>query len=369
MEAAERPVYSEWPTLYRYAEHFRQARASDLHVIGGYAAYARIDGDLTEPFEAPSVKEVRSFLASYCTEYQMKRLEHEWSTDAAASDPAFGRLRIHAADTSRGIGLVLRFLDDSPMKWASLDLPQTIANFTGRPSGLILISGVTGSGKTSLNSSLIDYMLEQSKPRIWTLEDPIEYVFDNPLVSQREIGRNCKSFSAGLVDAMREDPDAIVVGEIRDPSTAEAALTAAESGHIVFGTIHTSETASVFDRFLGIFPEGSRDLYRVQLASSLIGCVGMKLVKRHPDMMKRNPELSGRRGACEILINTDSLRAAIMKSKTTKDIRDIVTNSVSSGMISLEAHLTSLVSRNEITKLEAESAAEHAEDLPWVNKK
>lgn len=352
-----------WPRLYQALVHYRQEGASDLHVVGGCAVYPRLDGDLLPPMPSgytPNDDEIEIFLRDVCTEYQYAQFKNVWTTDAAYGDAQIGRIRINASCTATGTALALRYLQDEPPDFPTLGLPPIIAQWTHKPSGLILFSGVTGSGKTTLQASLLRYMLQMTSPRVLTLEDPIEYLFADPRVSQHELGRHFISFEDELAGFMRRDPDVIMMGEIRSRATAESLLLAAESGHLAMATVHSSDTARVFDRILGMFQEDARDLIRVQLAQQLIGIVGLKLVKRK---QAPNGKSAGRRAACEILVKNDAIAAAIVNGKKARDIRDAVTNTPQDGMRSLESFLSELVRNQEIDLETARDAAERPEEL------
>jgi twitching motility protein PilT len=329
-------------------------------VTAGHTVYYRIDGDLkAQDAASPNRDETLAFLKQSLSDYQWREFDARWAADGAYGDNHTGRIRIHAREARPGVALRIRFLDDRPPDLAQLDLPPIIGDWIRRPSGLIVLSGVTGSGKTTLQAALLWHALATGNPSILTLEDPIEYLFDtDDRVLQHERGRHFTRFEQALSEFMRCDPDIIMLGEVRSPETAKAVLTAVESGHLCICTGHARDTARVFDRILAMFPEGERDLARSQLAQHLIGVIGLKLVKRRV----REDGLPGRRAACEILERSDTVASALLNNSNAHEIRDAVTNG-GGNMKSMEMHLSELVQRGDIDVDAAREAAEYPDEL------
>lgn len=354
------PTNTAWPRLHQLIVSGREGRASDLHVTADISARLRVDGELQPAQPGPSKSEVLSFLQDSLSNSQRAEFEARWAADGSYTDSVAGRIRIHARHSFRGIILRLRFLDDKPPPFAELDLPPVLTDWIRRPSGLIIVSGVTGSGKTTLQAALLRLALELVNPSVLTLEDPIEYLFDDDdRVTQGERGDHFSRFEQALSEFMRCDPDVIMLGEVRSPETAQAILTAVESGHTCICTAHASDTSRVFARLLAMFPHGQRDLVRNQLAHHLIGVVGLKLVKRRATDNGQQP---GRRATCEILERNDTIKAALLSNKDANEIRDAVTNG-GGKMLSMEKHLSQLVARKEIDYDTALAAAEYPDEL------
>lgn len=329
---------------------------SDLHVVPGRTAFVRVDGELQDSFPAPSVHDVQAFLQRVAGAEQLRAFNDPTEMTALRighSDPTYGRLRIQAKAHHHGLKLAARFLQDKPPSLHDLDLPDVLPTWMHRPSGLVLFCGITGTGKTTNQTGMVNYALGSTKPHVITLENPIEYLYDDDRVTQRELGRHFIAHSQGLYDAMADDPDIIMMGEILTRETAEAALQAAESGHLVLATVHTNGTMHASDRIVTMFSPGERDMARTILSQQLIGCVGSKLVKK---------TAGGRRAAVEVLVKTPAVAGAIQQGNT-KAIRDAITNTRGHGMMSLEQHLALLVKRAEITLAEAKLAAEFPDEV------
>jgi twitching motility protein PilT len=267
-----------------------------------------------------------------------------------------GALRVHAYRTECGMTLAIRFLAKSIPTVESLHLPPVVASFVESVAGLLIVAGPAGSGKSTTLAGLIGHINRTQSKHIITIEDPIEYRHESShsIVSQREVGRDVPSFVAGLYGALRSDPDIIVVGEMRDPATMHAALTAAETGHLVLATLHTGDAPQTVDRIIGVFTDGMQEQIRITLAQTLLGVVCMRLVLHAGG--------TGRRAAVEVLTATDAVRNLIRDGKT-HQLRNVLSTSRQSGMQTLESHLCDLIADGEITIEGARRATARVDDL------
>ena len=332
--------------------------ASDIHFGGAEPPAYRVDGRLVLAGGAPLDEgSVRAFLAVALAEDQRARLEAHGTADGSASRNADGGpYRVHAYRHDGGVRVALRLLAQRIPALEELGLPAAVASFTQRASGLVLFTGPTGSGKTTALAGLIDRINRTSDRHIVTVEDPIEYVHVSArsIVTHTQVGRDVSDFAEALRGFMRADPDVIVVGEMRDRRTIEAALTAAETGHLVFATLHTSDAAQTVDRVVDAFPTDARVQTRSQLAAELAGIVALRLVPRRTG--------AGRRAAAEVLIGTDAVRALIREGKT-HQLRNAIVTGRAAGMQTLETHLSELVMRGEVALEDARAAANHHADV------
>ena len=344
----------------RLAEVLHVARlrnASDVHLCAGAQPVLRVDGKLEpQPTVVPSEEEIDLITRELLCERARAQLSQSGDVTVSYCDGGVGVIRAHAYRTGLGIALALRLLATSIPSLDSLQLPATVASFTERSHGLVIIAGPTGSGKSTLLAALIDRINRASARHIVTIEDPIEYVHrsDRSMVSQREVGRDVPTFVEALYGALRVDPDVILVGEMREPSTMHAALTAAETGHLVFATLHTGDAPQTVERIIGAFGGEMQELVRIQLAQALIGVVCMRLLPHASGL--------GRRCATEVLVASDAVRTLIRDGKT-HQIRNIISTSRHSGMQTLEAHLSDLIARREITLESAKVVTERPEEL------
>jgi twitching motility protein PilT len=335
----------------------RARGASDVHFGGRARAALRIDGRLRVlDEEALTDAEVAEFLAARFSPETLGELAEHGSATAAGRAPNIGPHRIHAYRQTGGVRVVVRLLAQAVPQLADLGLPPTIASFAQAPLGLVLFTGPTGSGKTTALAALIDRINREGERNIVTVEDPIEYVHTpiRSIVTQCEIGRDVADFARALRDALREDPDVLLVGEMRDPETIGLALTAAETGHLVFATLHTNDTAQTIDRIIDAFPSEAQAQIRAQLAAVLLATVGLRLVPRSRG--------SGRRAAAELLVATDAVRNLIREGKT-HQLRNAIVTGRGAGMQTLEAHLSELVARREIALDAARSVTNRPHDV------
>ncbi|HEV3086490.1 MAG TPA: PilT/PilU family type 4a pilus ATPase [Candidatus Elarobacter sp.] len=345
----------------RLAELVRGARArgaTDVHFGGGDRPALRIDGRLVV-LDDPPVDEpaVRAFLAAVLSAGQIAHLDAEGTADGAAARAADGApYRVHAYRHGGGVRVAIRLLAQQVPTLEQLGLPAVVATFAQRPAGLVLFTGPTGSGKTTALAALIDRINRGSERNVVTVEDPVEYVHvpARSFVTHCEIGRDVRDYAEALRGLLRADPDVILIGEMRDRATFAAALTAAETGHLVFATLHTNDAAQTVDRIVDAFPADAHAQVRSQLASVLAGIVALRLVPRHDG--------AGRRTAAEILVGTDAVRALIREGKT-HQLRNTIVTGRAAGMQTLETHLSDLVVRGEVTLADAQAATNRPGDV------
>ena len=344
----------------RLSEVLRVARlrnASDVHLRAGVAPVFRVDGVLESQHTlVASVDELRSVTASLLDERDREILAEHGDATVTQHVQDVGIVRVHAYRTSQGTCLAIRLLSQAVPSLESLHLPPVVGTFAEKSHGLVVFAGPTGSGKSTTLAAIIDRINRTQARHILTVEDPIEYehVSDRSIVNQRELRRDVQTYAQALYGALRSDPDVILVGEMRDPHTMHAALTAAETGHLVFSTLHTGDAVQTIDRIVGVFDGEKQEQIRVQLAQTLVAVVCMRLLPR--------AGVQGRRGAVEVLVATDGVRNLIRDGKT-HQIRNIISTSRPSGMQTLEAHLSDLVARREIALEAARSVTERPDEV------
>ncbi|MBT2371840.1 type IV pilus twitching motility protein PilT [Pseudomonas fluorescens] len=317
--------------------------ASDLHLSAGLAPMVRIDGEvraLDQPTLDPA--HVASLLGSILTEQQQKDFETSLETDFAFELPGVARFRVNVFQQHRGVGAVFRAIPSRVRSLESLGLGEVFRQIADLPRGLVLVTGPTGSGKSTTLAAMIDYLNGHRHQHILTLEDPIEFVHEpkSALINQRQVHRDTRSFSAALRSALREDPDVILVGEMRDLETIRLALTAAETGHLVFGTLHTTSAAKTVDRVVDVFPAGEKAMVRSMLSESLQAVVSQVLVKKVG---------GGRVAAHEIMFGTPAIRNLIREDKVAQMYSAIQTGGAL-GMKTLDMSLKALVSQGLISR-------------------
>jgi twitching motility protein PilT len=267
------------------------------------------------------------------------------------------RFRVNAFNQNRGAGAVFRTIPSKILTLEQLNAPKIFADLSLRPRGLVLVTGPTGSGKSTTLAAMVNHLNENEYGHILTVEDPVEFVHESKkcLVNQREVGPHTLSFANALRSALREDPDAIMVGEMRDLETIRLAMTAAETGHLVFATLHTSSAAKTIDRIIDVFPAEEKDMVRAMLSESLVAVISQTLCKVKDG--------SGRVAAHEIMIGTSAIRNLIREAKVAQMYSAIQTGQ-NVGMQTLDQNLTDLVRRNIITPAEARSKAKIPENFP-----
>ncbi|MBT9302259.1 type IV pilus twitching motility protein PilT [Pseudomonas sp. TAE6080] len=324
--------------------------ASDLHLSAGLAPRMRIDGEVV-PLDWPSLSatQVADLLSPILNKHQQKDFETSLETDFSFELPGVARFRANVFQQHRGMGAVFRAIPSRVQSLESLGLGDVFRRIAELPRGLVLVTGATGSGKSTTLAAMIDYLNNTRQQHILTLEDPIEFVHEprTALISQRQVHRDTHSFSAALRSALREDPDVILVGELRDLETIRLALTAAETGHLVFGTLHTSSAAKTVDRLVDVFPAGEKAMVRSMLSESLQAVVSQVLLKKVG---------GGRVAAHEIMLGTPAIRNLIREDKVAQLYSAIQTGGAL-GMKTLDMSLKGLVSQGLVSREEAREQA------------
>jgi twitching motility protein PilT len=330
--------------------------ASDLHLSAGLPPLLRIDGDVTR-INAPAMDNdaVYDLIYGIMNDTQRRTFDAELEADFSVDVPGLSRFRVNAFHQNRGVGAVFRTIPNNIKSMDELGMPAIFRQMVSVPRGLVLVTGPTGSGKSTTLAAMIDYLNKHHPYHILTVEDPIEFVHSprKSLINQREVHRDTLSFNNALRSALREDPDVILVGELRDLETIRLALTAAETGHLVFGTLHTTSASKTIDRIIDVFPEGEKPLVRSMLSESLQAVVSQTLLKKKG---------GGRVAAWEIMMGTNAIRNLIREDKIPQMYSAIQTGQ-SFGMQTLDQHLQQLVKAGMIDKEVAASKAKVPSDF------
>lgn len=338
-----------------------EARGSDLHLAAGQRPYGRFNGELRPMHEEILTEETcNRLIFSILNNAQRKHLEQTWELDCSYALRGLARFRVNVYSQRGTYAACLRALSSKIPTPEDLRLPEVVVDITDRPSGLVLVTGPTGSGKSTTLASLLDHINRTKALHVITIEDPIEFTYRNnlSLVHQRQLNDDTKSFSNALRAALREDPDVILVGEMRDLETIQLAITAAETGHLVFATLHTSSAAQTVDRMVDVFPANQQTQVRAQLSGSLAAIFAQTLCKRlNPDQHSW-----GRVMAQEIMINTPAIANLIREGKTAQVYSQIQTGAQLS-MQTMEKALSELVMHGEISLEEARSKSVKPEEL------
>ncbi len=333
-------------------------RASDLHITAGAPPMVRVRGRLTplEGYPVLTPTDTREVVYSILSNGQRQRLETNWQLDFAYQVPGMARFRVNAYFQRASLGAAFRLIPFELTPLESLGLPPAVSEFANRPRGLVLVTGPTGSGKSTTLASLIDVINCEREEHIMTIEDPIEFLHQHKkcIVNQRELGSDATSFAEALKAALRQDPDVILVGEMRDRETIGTAITAAETGHLVFATLHTQDTPQTIDRIIDVFDASQQGQVRAQLSVALQGIVTQTLLP--------TADGAGRCVAAEVLVPTAAVRNLIRESKS-HQIYSVLQTGASFGMQTMDASLAGLVRAGKITRQLAESRAHSAEEL------
>jgi len=329
-----------------------QHDASDLHLSTGTPPSIRVDGDVRKlNIPAFDAKDVNALVYDIMNDRQRKEYEENLEVDFSFEVPNLARFRVNAFNQNRGPAAVFRTIPSKILSLDDLGCPDIFRDISDTPRGLVLVTGPTGSGKSTTLAAMVDYINNSKHDHILTIEDPIEFVHENKqcLINQREVHRDTLSFEAALRSALREDPDVILVGEMRDLETIRLAMTAAETGHLVFGTLHTTSAPKTIDRIIDVFPGEEKSMVRSMLSESLRAVISQTLIKK----------VGGGRVAChEIMIGTPAIRNLIREDKIAQMYSAIQTG-MSNGMQTMDQCLQSLVNRGMITK---QAAMEKAVD-------
>jgi twitching motility protein PilT len=333
-------------------------RASDLHLTAGARPTIRVRGRLTplEDYPVLDTTETREVVYSILSNDQRQRLETDWQIDFAYTVPGKARFRVNAYFQRGALGAAFRLIPFEITSIDELGLPPIVHELTKRPRGFVLVTGPTGSGKSTTLAAMIDEINATRDEHIMTVEDPIEFLHGHKrcLVNQRELGSDATSFSAALKAALRQDPDVILVGEMRDLETIHTALTAAETGHLVFATLHTQDAPQTIDRIIDVFPPEQQGQVRTQLSVALQGVVTQQLLP--------TADGAGRVAACEVLVPTAAVRNLIREGKT-HQIYSAMQTGGQSGMQTMDAALAALVRSGRISRQLAEQRSSTPDEL------
>jgi twitching motility protein PilT len=335
-----------------------EARASDVHITPGFPPAMRDRGRISpmEGFPVLSPPQTREVVYSILNEDQRKRFENDKQLDFAYAIPGVARFRVNCFFQRGSISAAFRLIPQDIPGLDTLAVPQVLRELAAKPRGFVLVTGPTGSGKSTTLASMLDVINSERQDHILTIEDPIEFLHQHKrsIVNQREVGADAPDFALGLRAALREDPDVILVGEMRDLETIATALTAAETGHLVFATLHTQSTAQTVDRIIDVFPSEQQSQVRTQLSIALQGIVTQQLLP--------TADGTGRIVACEVLVPTPAIRNLIREGKT-HQIYAAVQTSGAVGMQTMDADLARLVRAGTITRALAEGRASVPEEL------
>jgi len=327
-----------------------ESKASDVHITAHSPVMFRIHGDLRPVTpDRLSPADTLELVKQLMTEDQFRQFMATGDLDFAYGIEGVSRFRVNAYRQRGHAALTIRLIPSRVPVMEELGLPRIAEEFARKPQGLLLVTGPTGSGKSTTLAALIDYINRTRRDHIITLEDPIEFVHEhkNCIVNQREIGADTESFAKGLRAALRQDPDVVLVGEMRDLETISIAITAAETGHLVFGTLHTADAPQTVDRVIDVFPHEAQQQIRVQLASVLLGVIAQRLLPR--------ADGRGRVAAFEVMVNTPAV-ANLIRSEKVHQIRSVMQTGRSMGMQTMEMSLRELLSQGLITPEAAREA-------------
>ena len=330
-------------------------KASDLHLSAGLPPMIRVHGDIRRiNLPEMSSEEVGQIITSVMNDQQRKLYQQNMETDFAFELPNVARFRVNAFTSNRGPAAVFRTVPSTVLTLEDLKAPRIFQKIADHPRGLVLVTGPTGSGKSTTLAAMINYINDTQPSHILTIEDPIEFVHQSKkaLVNQRELHQHTHSFANALRSALREDPDVILIGEMRDPETISLALTAAETGHLVFGTLHTTGAAKTVDRIVDVFPAGEKEMVRSMLSESLRAVISQTLLKTRDG--------NGRVAAHEILISTPAVRNLIRENKIAQ-INSTLQTGQTHGMQTLDQSLQALVRQGVISPDVARSKGQHVD--------
>jgi len=333
-----------------------QQGASDLHITAGMPPMIRVDGEVRR-IKLPALehKQVHTLVYDIMNDRMRKEYEEHLEADFSFEVPGLARFRVNAFNQNRGAAAVFRTIPSKVLTLDDLGMGQVFKDLSEKPRGMVLVTGPTGSGKSTTLAAMIDYINDSRADHILTIEDPIEFVHESKkcLINQREVHRDTLSFNNALRSALREDPDVILVGEMRDLETIRLALTAAETGHLVFGTLHTTSAAKTIDRIIDVFPAAEKDMVRSMLSESLQGVISQTLLKK---------PTGGRVAAHEIMIGTPAIRNLIREDKVAQMYSAIQTGAAF-GMKTLDQCLTELVQKGLVGRDAAREKAKNPQSF------
>lgn len=334
-------------------------KASDLHLSSGISPMIRVHGDMRRiNLPEMSAEEVGNMVTSVMNDHQRKIYQQNLEVDFSFELTNVARFRVNAFNIGRGPAAVFRTIPSTVLSLEELKAPSIFQKIAESPRGMVLVTGPTGSGKSTTLAAMINYINETQPAHILTIEDPIEFVHQSKksLINQRELHQHTLSFANALRSALREDPDVILVGEMRDPETIGLALTAAETGHLVFGTLHTTGAAKTVDRIVDVFPAGEKEMVRSMLSESLTAVISQNLLKTHDG--------NGRVASHEILIANPAVRNLIRENKITQ-INSVLQTGQASGMQTMDQSLQSLVRQGLIAPEVARRRAQNSESMSF----
>jgi twitching motility protein PilT len=324
-------------------------KASDIHLSVGVPPVFRINGELKSyGKDILTPEDTHTIAKQMIPDFMWQTFEEKGELDFSYSVPGISRFRVNAYRQRTSVAIAIRIIPSRVPSLEELSLPPILNSLVDKPQGLILVTGPTGSGKSTTLASMIDYMNRTMKKHIITLEDPIEYLHrhNQCMIDQREVGFDTKSFATGLRASLRQDPDVILVGELRDLETIQTAITAAETGHLVLGTLHTTSAPSTIDRIIDVFPGPQQAQIRIQLASVLVSIISQRLF---PSLDRQS-----RKVATEILVNTPAV-ANLIRNEKIHQIQNVMQTSRALGMHTLEMSIRQLIQNSEISRVSAES--------------
>jgi twitching motility protein PilT len=331
--------------------------ASDLHITAGLPPMVRVSGEVQQlDYPVLTSSTTRDLIYDVLSNEQRQRLENDWELDFSYSLPRTARFRVNVYFQKGALGAAFRTVPSKIKSLDELGLPRAVEDLTEKPRGLVLVTGPTGSGKSTTLASMIDRINETRNEHIMSVEDPIEFLHEHKkcIVNQREVNQDTRSFAQALKHVLRQDPDVILVGEMRDLETISLAVTAAETGHLVFGTLHTQDAPQTVDRIIDVFPSHQQGQIRTQLANALQGVITQTLIPRRDGQ--------GRVVACEVLVPTPGVRNLIREGKN-HQIYSAMQTGGKFGMQTMDAALVDLMRRNLISREEAEKRSSNPEEL------
>ena len=343
--------------LHQWLAVCMDSQASDLHLPSGLPPMMRLHGEMhrmsSSILESDAIK---GMLHSVMSDAVQTQFDNNLEADFSFEVPQLGRFRANAFHQTRGVAAVIRLIPSHIPSLADIQAPDVVTALLGRSSGLILVTGPTGSGKSTTLAAMVDHINQHIGGHILTVEDPVEFVHTPKLalVNQREVGTNTRSFANALRSALREDPDVILVGELRDSDTIRLALTAAETGHLVLATVHTSSAAKTIDRLVDVFPGDEKNMARAMLSESLLAVISQTLCPRQDGL--------GRVAAHEVMVATPAIRNLIREAKVAQ-MYSVIQTGQSQGMQTLDQHLQVLLQQGQLSLAVAQSCARNPELL------